>query len=73
MQNINGQIHNADCRDAMSQGGDQKIREHLTDGDLAAVHVDQELLHMTAGHTVQVDNVMLLPVQALGQKASKQN
>ena len=40
----------------------------LADGDLAAVHVDQQLLQMAGGHPVQVDDVMLLLVSVLGQQ-----
>jgi hypothetical protein len=42
---------------------------HLTDGDLSAVHVGEELLHVTPGHAVQVHDVVLLPVLVFGQQA----
>jgi hypothetical protein len=42
---------------------------HLTDGDLSAVHVGEELLHVTSGHAVQVHDVVLLPVLVLRQQA----
>jgi hypothetical protein len=41
----------------------------LTDGDLSAVHVGEELLHVTPGHAVQVHDVVLLPVLILRQQA----
>ena len=41
----------------------------LTDGDLASVHVEQELLHVPGGHSVQVDDVVLLLVSVLRQEA----
>ncbi len=37
----------------------------LTDGDLSAVHVGEELLHVAPGHAVQVHDVVLLPVLVL--------
>ena len=47
---------------------DQRGEVLLADGDLAAVHVDQELLQVDGGHPVQVDDVMLLLVLVLGQQ-----
>ncbi len=42
---------------------------HLTDGDLSAVHVGEELLHVASGNAVQVHDVVLLPVLVLRQQA----
>jgi len=38
---------------------------YLRDGDLSPVHIDEELLHVSARHAIQVDDVVLLPVPAL--------
>ena len=46
----------------------QRSQVLLTDGDLASVHVDQELLHVPGGDPVQVDDVVLLPVSVLCQQ-----
>ena len=40
----------------------------LTDGYLTPVHVEQELLHMSGRHSVQVDDVMFVFVSVLGQE-----
>ena len=47
---------------------DQGAEVLLANGDLAPVHVDQELLHVTAGHPTQVDDVVLLLVPVLSQQ-----
>jgi hypothetical protein len=45
--------------------GSGQLIPDLTDGDLSAVHVGEELLHVASGHTVQVHDVVLLPVLVL--------
>ena len=41
----------------------------LTDGYFPPVHVEQELLHVPGGHSVQVDDVVLLLVSVLREEA----
>lgn len=46
----------------------ERAKVILADGDLPPVHVHQQLLHVPGGHTVQVDDVVLLLVPVLRQE-----